>query len=273
MADKRPRVLVPTGYGLNCEEETAYGYRLAGADADIVHINDVISSPKILEDYHILALIGGFADGDHIASGKVHANRLKYRLGGAIEEFIENGKLVIGVCNGFQTMVKYGLLPAIDKRYRTETVTLTYNDSGKFEDRWVHLLANSDSKCVWTRNVGAISLPVRHGEGKLRAGSGDVMETIVEEKLDALHYINPHTQEIAKESDYPYNPNGSAMSIAGLCDPTGRVFGMMPHWEAYLSPYNHPLWQRLRAAGKLPEQGLGLKIGMNGVEYAREELL
>lgn len=269
----KPRVLIPSGYGLNCEEETAFGYRMLGADADIVHINDIIENPRMMQDYHIVAFIGGFVDGDHIASGKIHANRLRYRLGDELHKFIADEKLVIGTCNGFQTMVKAGILPALDKDYDTETITLTYNDSGKFEDRWVHLDANKKSKCIWTKGIEELYLPVRHGEGKIRVANDEILKRLESENQIALFYMNPQTGKHAHESDYPYNPNGSVKGIAGVCDPTGRVFGMMPHWEAFMSPYNHPSWTRLKALGRLPSEGLGIQIARNGITYAKENLL
>jgi phosphoribosylformylglycinamidine synthase len=268
-----PRVLIPSGYGLNCEEETAFGYKALGADVDIVHINDIVGNPEMIDDYHILALIGGFADGDHIASGKIHANRLRYLLGGQLHRFIDEGKLIIGVCNGFQSMVKAGLLPALDGNYDKETLTLTYNDSGRFEDRWIHLGANPKSKCVWTRGIDKLYLPIRHGEGKIRVANEDVLKGLEASNQIALFYINPETGKTASESEYPYNPNGSVHGIAGICDPTGRVFGMMPHWEAFMSPYNHPSWTRLKAEGALPAEGLGMQVARNGIRYVKENLL
>ncbi len=268
----KTRVLIPSGYGLNCEEETAFGYRMLGAHADIVHINDILERPRLIEDYHILALIGGFADGDHIASGNVHANRLKYRLGEQIRQFIDDEKLVIGVCNGFQAIVKSGLLPALGNDYRTQTVTLTYNDSVIFEDRWVNLGTNKKSNCVWTEGIDRLYLPIRHGEGKIRVANEEILAKLEARNQIALFYTDPEGK-IAMESDYPNNPNGSLKSIAGICDSTGRIFGMMPHWEAFSSPYNHPNWTRLKAEGKLPKEGLGLQIARNGIRYVKEKLL
>ena len=269
----KPKVLIPSGYGLNCEDETAFGYRSLGADVDTVHINDIIGNPRMIENYHILALVGGFSDGDHIASGKIHANRLKYRLGDALDQFIKDEKLIIGICNGFQAMIKAGLLPALDNDYKTETMTLTYNDSGRFEDRWVHLGINRKSNCIWTRGIKEMYLPVRHGEGKVRASSDDVLRKLETANQIALYYMNPKTGRPAAESDYPYNPNGSVRGIAGMCDPTGRIFGMMTHWEAFLSPYNHPNWPRLKSEGKLPKEGPGIQIPRNAIKYVKEKLL
>ncbi|HUB92806.1 MAG TPA: phosphoribosylformylglycinamidine synthase subunit PurQ [Candidatus Saccharimonadales bacterium] len=268
-----PKVLVPSGQGLNCEEETAYGYRRLGAQADIVHINDIMAKPGILEDYQILALVGGFSDGDHIASGKIHANRLRFRLEEPLERFIHAGKLVIGVCNGFQAMVKSGMLPAFNSYNSIGEMTLTYNDSGRFEDRWIHLLANRKSRCIWTKEIDRLYLPIRHGEGKVRLASREALSKLEEAGQVALSYMDPQTGKTAAEADYPNNPNGSVKGIAGICDPTGRVFGMMPHWEGFMTPYNHPSWTRLQAEGKLPKEGEGLQIARNGVEYAREKLV
>lgn len=271
--EKRPRVLIPTGQGLNCEEETAFGYMSVGAEADIVHINDIISDPSILESYHILALIGGFSDGDHIASGKIHANRLRYNLEDQLMDFIGEGKLVIGICNGFQAMVKSGILPALGGQHEIGSMTLTYNDSGIFEDRWVHMTANEKAKCIWMKDIDQLYLHVRHGEGKVRFADDKLLSKLQEANQVVLSYINPQTLKIAEPSDYPNNPNGSVNGIAGVCDPTGRVFGMMPHWEGFMSPYNHPNWTRLKAEGRLPKEGMGLQVARNGVEYAMENLL
>ena len=269
----KPRVLIPSGQGLNCEEETAFGYKILGAETSIVHINDIIAKPAMLEDYHILALVGGFSDGDHIASGKIHANRLRYGLERPLGRFIDDGKLIIGVCNGFQAMVKAGILPALDNKRETGMMTLTYNDSGIFEDRWIHIIPNKKSKCIWTKGIEEIYLPVRHGEGKASFPSDEALRRLESANQVALYYLNPETRKIAKEPDYPNNPNGSINGIAAVCDPTGRIFGMMPHWEAFLSPYNHPNWTRLKTEGKLPKEGLGLQVARNGVEYVKDNLL
>lgn len=267
----RPRVLVPVGYGLNCEEETVYIYRLLGAEVDKIHINDLRENPKMIAYYQIIDFIGGFSDGDHIAAGKIHANRFRYSLEEELHEFIQDGKLIIGVCNGFQALIKSGLLPGFDGDYRTQRMTLTYNDSGKFEDRWVHLGVNTDSKCVWATGMEELYLPVRHGEGKVRIRDPSVLEKLEKNGQIVLRYIDPRDKKPTME--YPYNPNGSDWAIAGICDPTGRVFGKMPHREAFWSPHNHPNWTRLKLEGKLPEEGMGIQISRNGVEYALENLI
>ena len=269
---KRVRVIIPSGYGLNCEEETAFGYRTIGAEASIVHINDIIKNPQMIDEYHILALVGGFADGDHIASGKIHANRLRYRLGDPIRRFIGDGKLVVGVCNGFQTLVKSGILPGLDNEWNIGHMTVTYNNSGIFEDRWVNLRVAKESKCVWTKGIKELYLPVRHGEGKVMFANDGAMKRLEANGQVALLYTDPEGR-VANESDYPNNPNGSVNGIAGICDPTGRVFGMMPHWEAFMHPYNHPNWVRMKHEGKLPKEGLGMQIPRNAVGYVERELL
>ncbi len=259
-----PKVLVLTGYGINCDIETQHAFKLAGADAERVHLTDLISGDKKLADFQILALPGGFSFGDDIASGKVLANMIKYNLGEDILEFINAGKLIIGICNGFQAMVKMGLLPAFDGDYSTQDVTLTFNDSGRFEDRWVHLKANKSSKCIFTKGIESIYLPVRHGEGKFVAKNPQMLARLKKNNQVVFQYIDSE----GNLAGYPHNPNGSVENIAAICDETGRVFGMMPHPEAFQHRTNHPAWTR----EELPEEGAGVAIFRNAVEYVRERL-
>lgn len=259
-----PKALILTGFGINCDIETAHAFKIAGADAERVHINDLIYGAKRLSDFHILAFPGGFSFGDDIASGKVLANMIKYNLGEQIQEFIESGKLILGICNGFQAMVKMGLLPAFNGDYGTQDVTLTFNDSGRFEDRWVHLIANNKSKCVFTKGIENIYLPVRHGEGKFVVKNPQVLSRL--KKGD--HIVFQYSDSSGKTAGYPDNPNGSVDNIAAICDETGRVFGMMPHPEAFQHRTNHPGWTRL----ELPEEGAGVAIFQNAVEYVMEKM-
>jgi phosphoribosylformylglycinamidine synthase len=252
---------------LNCEDETAYAFTLAGARTDRVHLSDIFAKPAMLEDYQILAMVGGFYFGDHIAAGKVLANRYKYLLSKELAEFIDAGKLIIGICNGFQSMVEYGLLPGFDGDYETQLTSLAPNSNGVFEDRWVTLKANPNSPCVFTKGIDTVPLPVRHGEGRFIPMHEGVLAKLWSNRQVALQYVNPSTGKPTQR--YPLNPNGSVNAIAGVCDPTGRVFGMMPHPEAYNSPHNHPDWIRQRAEGTLPQDGLGLRIFRNAVEYVR----
>jgi phosphoribosylformylglycinamidine (FGAM) synthase-like amidotransferase family enzyme len=272
---KQVKAIVIAGNGTNCERETAHACRLGGADvADIVHISELLAGRILLENYHLLALAGGFLDGDDLGSAKAGANRLLHapihgtgeHLSDHLRRFIADGKLVLGICNGFQLMVKMGLLPALGGEFRQQA-TLTYNDNGRFEDRWVYLKVDPASPCVFTRGLKGIYLPVRHGEGKLVTGSDDTLARIEESHLAALKYSTPDFQPTM---EYPLNPNGSVAAIAGLCDETGRLFGLMPHPEAYVHRTHHPRWTREES---LPEEGMGLWIFRNAVQFIREELL
>ncbi len=255
--------------------EMAHACRLAGSEeVDIVHISDLLSGEKRLDDYHFLNLPGGFVDGDDLGSAKANANRLLHvRIRGAEERlydsllrFIADGKLILGVCNGFQLLVKLGLLPGFDGDYTTQTATLAFNDSGKFEDRWVYLKPDAESPCVFTQGLEGIYLPIRHGEGKLVARDEGIRKRLHEQKQVALQYSDPSFRNA--EMTYPQNPNGSLDAIAGLCNETGRLFGLMPHPEAYLHVTNHPRWTR----EKLPEEGQGLQIFRNAVDFIRKSL-
>ncbi len=265
------RVLIITGFGLNCEVETAAAFRAAGASPRQVHLNDLIANSDQLRDYQILAFIGGFSFGDHLGAGTVFANRLKHNIREELHQFIKDGKLVIGICNGFQTLTRLGLLPAIDGEYFVPRTALAPNDQGVFRDAWVTLGANPESPCIFTRGIDLLPLPVRHGEGKFVTSDKELLAALEERQLVALRYVDPETGQATQE--YPYNPNGSENAIAGICDETGRVFGLMPHPEAYLSPYNHPHWQRQMINGVLPEEGLGQKIFRNAVAYAEKTLI
>jgi phosphoribosylformylglycinamidine synthase len=249
------KALILSGYGVNCEHETKFAIERVGGKGDIIHLNKVIEDPNLLENYNLLAMPGGFSFGDDIGSGKVFANKLKYRLEEPLSKFIKDGKLVIGICNGFQMLVKLGLVPVPDFQQR---VTLTINDSGKFEDRWVRLKANSKSPCIFTRGIEYLPLPVRHGEGKLIPKNEAELKYIVENNLHCLQYVN----EKGELAGYPACPNGSTMNIAGICDKSGRVFGLMPHPEAFNHRTNNPLWP----FGKVQE-GQGLKMFQNAVDY------
>jgi len=260
----RVKALVITGYGLNCEAETAFALETAGAAVDQVHLNDIIAGDRSLADYRLIALIGGFSFGDHIAAGKAYANRLKYKLAGPLKEFIESGGLMIGICNGFQTMAKLGILPGIDGDFKTQRFTITRNDSGLFRNDWVRVRAEKRSPCVWTRGMADLDLPIRHGEGKFFLSDRALLDRMEEEGLLALRYVHPVTGD--QTMDFPHNPNGSVRAVAGVCDPTGRIFGLMPHPEAYASPLNHPQWARQEIGGVLPAEGAGLKMFRNAVE-------
>lgn len=272
---RKVRTIVISGNGTNCEMETAHACRVAGSDeVDIVHISELLYGEKRLDDYHFLNLPGGFLDGDDLGAAKAAANRiLNAKIKGKDEKlydqlagFIADGKLILGVCNGFQLMVKLGLLPGLDGDYSRQTVTLTFNDSGKFEDRWVYLKINENSPCVFTRGMRGIYLPVRHGEGKFIPADDDVLRRLHEKNIVVAQYSSGDYSE--PTMGYPLNPNGSIDGIAGICNETGRLFGLMPHPEAYLHYTNHPRWTR----EDLPEEGMGLAIFKNAIDFIRAEL-
>jgi len=264
------KALVLTGYGLNCDMETVYALELAGASACRVHINSLIDGAARLDDYRILVFGGGFSWGDDHGAGVIQAVRMKHTVGERITRFIESGNLVIGICNGFQTLVNLGLLPGFDHNYTERSVALTYNDCGNFRNDWVTLCFDPDSPCVFTRNLTGIELPVRHGEGKF------VADDAVLRRLSANHqvvcqYALPDGTPADRQ--FPANPNGSVMDVAGICDPTGRVFGLMPHPEAFNHVTNHPQWPFFKEKikrGKLASSDLpttGVRIFENAVSF------
>lgn len=259
------RALVLTGFGINCDYETETAFNRAGAEATRMHLNDLIEAPRLLGDYHVLAIPGGFSFGDDVASGKILANRLRFELGDALKQFVQEGKLVIGICNGFQVMVKMGLLPMFDGEF-VQDVTLTHNDTGRFENRWVNLARDSATRCVWLDGIDSMELPVRHGEGKFIPSDTSVLERLAANGQIVLRYAR--SDGALAQGAFPANPNGSVDDIAGICDPTGRVFGLMPHPEAYLDPTNHPRWNR----ESISEEGVGTKVFRNAVEFVRTSL-
>ncbi len=261
-------VLIITGYGLNCEAESRYGWELAGAHPVLVHFSDLLARPEQLLDYAALMFIGGFSYGDHMTSGHVFGLRVKHHMSSLLAQFIRQGKLVLGVCNGFQIMVKLGLLPGLDGDYFKQRISLVQNDCGTFLNYWVHLRFESESPCVFTRGLTQMPLPIRHGEGKVFVPNRDLLHRIEASKCVVCRYADPATG--AATQKFPYNPNGSVNAIAGLCDPTGRVFGLMPHPEAYLYAENHPQWDLQKQKGTLPKQGLGLAFFFIVFEYLRQ---
>jgi phosphoribosylformylglycinamidine synthase len=265
------RVLILTGLGLNCEAETEAGFRAAGARCERVHLLDLLdgSAQRRLSDYHVLAFIGGFAFGDHMGAGFVFANKIRYRLYEELLGFIDRGGLSLGICNGFQTMIRLGLLPGLDGDYKTPRATLAPNDRPGYRDAWIRLVFDAESPCVWTRGIREMDLPARHGEGKLVTAEG-VLERLRENRQVVARYAGPDGRPT---NEWPYNPNGSVDSIAALCDPSGRLFGLMPHPDAYLYSFHHPAWSRRRfGPDALPEEGAGVAIFRNGVYAAAASL-
>ena len=264
------KALVLAGYGLNCDNETAYAFELAGATADRVHINSLIDGSATLDDYQIIAFGGGFGWGDDHGAGVIQALRMKTNIGDKIVEFVEKGNLVLGICNGFQAIVNLGLLPGFDHEYRTRSVALTYNDCGNFRDDWIVLTVNPNSPCIFTRGIDRIDLPVRHGEGKFYAENATIERLIADDQV-VVQYALPDGRPAGHR--FPYNPNGSVSDIAGICDPTGRIFGLMPHPEAYNSFTNHPDWTRNKETWKRSGKPVasditpGIKVFHNAVAF------
>ncbi len=260
------KVLIITGFGLNCEKETAHAFEQTGAEPIQIHLNDLLESKRSLDEFKILAFIGGFSYGDHLGAGTVFANKIKFNLRNELNQFVKDGKLIIGICNGFQTLTRLGLTPAINNKYFEQQVALTHNDSNVFRDDWVYLKANKNSPCVFTKGIDMIRFPIRHGEGKFVA-EDDILQEIENKNLDVFHYVNSNGECI---NEFPVNPNGSIKNIAGVCDETGRIFGLMPHPEAFLSPYNSPDWQKEKIEGRLPKKGAGTIIFKNAVAFAEQ---
>ncbi len=254
----KPRVIILRTAGTNCDYETDYAFKLAGAQTELLHINRLIWGERNLGEFDILAIPGGFSYGDDISAGVLLANELKYKLRDQVYRFVDEGKLIIGICNGFQVLVKAGLLPGFEGMRGKQLTTLHLNDSAKFECRWVYLKLETD-RCVFTRGIRErIYLPVAHAEGKFVAPN-DVLDRLDRDGQVVFRYVGPD----GRPAGYPYNPNGSMRDIAGICDPTGRIFGLMPHPERFLWRYNHPRWTR----EELPEEGDGLAIFKNAVRY------
>ncbi|NYZ73904.1 phosphoribosylformylglycinamidine synthase I [Candidatus Micrarchaeota archaeon] len=253
------KALLLYGYGINCENESKYAIEKSGGKADILHLNKVLENSKLLEDYNMLMIPGGFSFGDDLGSGKVFGNKMRFRLREPLERFVKADKLVLGICNGFQVMVKMGLLPEPDF---SQKVSLTGNDSGHFEDRWVILKTNAASPCVFSKGLEYIRMPVRHGEGKFIPKDEATLDGLRKNNQIVFQYVD----EKGGLAGYPCNPNGSVENIAGICDRTGRIFGMMPHPEAFNIVQNCPYWVR----GTVKE-AMGLRLFRNAAEYLEQK--
>ncbi|MFC1480202.1 phosphoribosylformylglycinamidine synthase I [Candidatus Omnitrophota bacterium] len=265
---KKVKAIILRTAGTNCDKETAYAFRAAGAETELVHINALSKDKSALKKYHILAVPGGFTYGDDVASGRILANELKSKLKKEITSFIASGKLIIGICNGFQVLVKMGLLPNIGtKNISKIEATLSLNDSGKFEDRWVHLGRDERDRCVWTEGLPeTVYIPIAHAEGKFIPKDEKTLNALKKNGQVVFRYTDEH----GKPSGYPGNPNGSVDAIAGICDPTGRILGMMPHPERHVTYLQHPNWRRIPEDRK--KMGVGLKIFKNGVKFVRNNI-
>jgi phosphoribosylformylglycinamidine synthase I len=256
------KAIVLRAAGINCDVETEYALELAGAKAQRVHINRMIENKSLLDEFQIVVFPGGFSYGDDVAAGKILANQIVHHLYEPLRKFIEQGKLVLGVCNGFQVLVKTGILPGDNSAQQKQEVTITDNDSGKFEDRWVHLIPQTE-RCVFIEAGRRIYLPIAHAEGKIVTQDQATLDRLKSEGHLAFKYVD----ENGDEGGYPVNPNGSVESIAGLTDATGRVLGLMPHPERFVRRTQHPRWTR---PGNVDSDGM--TIFANGVKYVRENL-
>ncbi len=285
---KKIKAIILAGYGLNCEEETAYAFKLAGASVDKIHINSVIKRKNLLKNYQILSLPGGFSWGDEHGAGVLEALKLKTELKDALWQFIEDKKLIIGICNGFQTLINIGLLPGHFKnnpnkdvrfssekkkgeaKQKTRSAALITNECGTFIDKWVRLTVNQNSKCVFINQILEIELPARHSEGKFFAPD-NIIEKLINNNQVVLRYADPFFKPA--NGNPLYNPNGSLYDIAGICDSTGRIFGLMPHPESYAVFFNHPNWtikkQMLSEKSNLFNRykKIGITVFENAVKY------
>ncbi|MCK4885836.1 MAG: phosphoribosylformylglycinamidine synthase I [Planctomycetes bacterium] len=255
------KALVLRAAGINCDMETVHAFELAGAQTQAIHVNAIIENKSVLEQFQIIVFPGGFSYGDDVAAGKILSNQIIHHLCEPLKKFIDDGKLILGICNGFQVLVKTGLLPGLDPLGKQQSVTISYNDSGKFEDRWVYLAPQTD-RCVFIEPGRQIYLPIAHGEGKVLTKDQATLEKLKSDGHIAFKYVDAD----GNEGSFPINPNGSTESIAGLCDTTGRVMGLMPHPERFVRGTQHPRWTRLK--GKAGNDGM--TIFDNAVKYIRQ---
>jgi len=261
----KPRVLVLRAPGTNCDAESAHAFQLAGAETVSWHINRVLERKQELASFQVLCLPGGFSYGDDIAAGRILGNQIQHHLDDVLAEFREAGKLIVGICNGFQILLKTNLLAAADEK--GPTATLALNDSGHFEARWVRLSVDP-GKCVFLQGIREIELPVAHGEGRFATRDADVFAKLDQQKRLVMRYCDrtgsgASQPAVASAVPYPANPNGAMGDVAGMCDETGRVFGLMPHPERFVDWTQHPRWTREPAR----EMGDGLRVFQNAVRY------
>jgi phosphoribosylformylglycinamidine synthase len=252
----KPRALILRAPGANCDEEAQFAFERAGAHADRIHINRLREQPSLLQRYQILVIPGGFTYGDDVAAGKILAVELAHFLGDGLQRFRDADKLALGICNGFQALLKAGLLIPPDEE--GPLATLTYNACGKFEDRWIYLQA-SPGRCPFLAGYKRLHIPVAHGEGKFICRQPWILEGLQQAGQVVLRYVDAQGQP----GPYPINPNGSQGDVAGICDASGRVLGLMPHPERHVLSTQHPRWTR----EGLKTEGDGLRLFRNAVEY------
>ncbi len=250
----QPRILILRAPGTNCDAETAHAFRLAGGTPEVFHLNRFLESPQLAADYQVLCIPGGFSYGDDVAAGRIFGNQIRHHLADALREFREEGKLVLGICNGFQVLIKSGLLDTDDAN--GPAASLTWNESGRFIDRWVGL-QTSGNRCVFLQGITELTLPNAHAEGKFVVRDEQSLMKFEQNGQLVLRYAN------VAGTVAPYNPNGAVADVAGMCDMTGRVFGLMPHPERFVDFTQHPQWTRRDDLG----EGAGLAVFRNAVRY------
>ncbi len=260
------KAIVLAGYGLNCEEETAHAFKYNKIESDIVHINDLIENPKLLEQYQILAIPGGFSYGDDTGSGNAFAQKMRLALMSELKKFIERDTLTIGICNGCQILVNLGLVPALSE-YGERDVAVTYNASARYQCRWIDIKIENDSP--WLKDIETLHIPVAHGEGRFMM-EDTTHQTLVENNQIAARYIAPSGQ--AANGQFPYNPNGSYDDIAAMTDKTGRVLAIMPHPERGMFTWQRDDYAEIkdkaqREGTELSDETDGLKIFQNAAKY------
>ncbi len=254
-----PRVLILRAPGTNCDVETAYAFERAGGQAESLHVNRLLENPRLLESFQIFCVPGGFSYGDDIAAGRIFGNQIRHHLAEPLQDFRAAGKLVLGICNGLQVLAKSGLL--FEQTDATAPpATLAWNDSGRYEDRWVHLVT-SGSNCVFFRGIESMYLPIAHAEGKFVARDAETLTALEGRGQLPLRYAT--AQQLEPTNEYPANPNGSMAAVAAVCDTSGRVCGLMPHPERYIDRTQHPRWTR----GEGADEGDGLRVFRNAVSY------
>ena len=264
----QPNVLILRAPGTNCDRETAYAFEQAGAKAELLHINRLLESPGLFDGFQILCIPGGFSYGDDVAAGRILGNQIRHHLAEQMAQFKAEDKLILGICNGFQVLTKSGVLLDADAE-KGPPATVTYNDSGKYEDRWVRLDVRG-TKSVFLAGIDTMYLPVAHAEGKFVTRDADAFGQLEENGQLVLRYLPLDGKQANRDrtagssaARYPDNPNGSEADVAGICDTAGRVLGLMPHPERHIDPTQHPRWTR----GEATPIGDGLKMFQNAVEY------
>lgn len=255
-----PRILILRAPGTNCDRETAFAFERAGGRCEAVHIERLLGEPGLLSQFQVLCLPGGFSYGDDIAAGRILANQLRHHLAEVLREFQAAGRLILGICNGFQILIKSGLL--LPDEAAGAPATLTWNVVGKFEARWVRL-AVASTPCVFLRGIESMYLPIAHAEGQFCTRDAAVLERLRAAGQLALRYTDESRRAADQPLSFPDNPNGSQLNVAGVCDETGRVFGLMPHPERHIDPTHHPRWTR----GEAGAEGDGLALFRNAVGY------